>query len=216
MKYFDNKQRKLINSWHDLSLKSEDAYMAFMAEWIAFNAICYHLYFEKATRERANIDTKKSKLEQIRQEHSRKPEVIAEHAKVSFTLEKWNIDISLPQRLFISISNNYTEDHIFNEYVNDNESWYSENQSDLFEGLKKQLTKGSRHYVINMTKQNLYGEYNNVNEMANRKIIILCEDNNLETIKNVLYQIRCNIFHGEKTPGDINDDRIVKSCKQEQ
>ena len=92
------------------------------------------------------------------------------------------------------------------------ESWYSENQSDLFEGLKKQLTKGSRHYVINMTKQNLYGEYNNVNEMANRKIIILCEDNNLETIKNVLYQIRCNIFHGEKTPGDINDDRIVKSA----
>ncbi len=26
-----------------------------------------------------------------------------------------------------------------------------------------------------------------------------------------MYQIRCNIFHGEKTPGDLNDDRIVKS-----
>lgn len=28
----------------------------------------------------------------------------------------------------------------------------------------------------------------------------------------MLYQIRCNIFHGEKTPGDFNDDRIVKNA----
>jgi hypothetical protein len=41
MEYFDDKQKKLINSWHTLAVKSEDAYMAFMAEWIAFNAICY-------------------------------------------------------------------------------------------------------------------------------------------------------------------------------
>jgi hypothetical protein len=41
MEYFDDKQKKLINSWHTLAVKSEDACMAFMAEWIAFNAICY-------------------------------------------------------------------------------------------------------------------------------------------------------------------------------
>ena len=48
--------------------------------------------------------------------------------------------------------------------------------------------------------------------MARSNVIVLCEKNDLTTLKNVLYQIRCNIFHGEKTPGDINDDRIVKSA----
>jgi hypothetical protein len=62
---FDDKQEKKINSWHNLSDKSDDAYMAFMAEWIAFNAICYNLYHEKAVMERANIDRAKSKLNKI-------------------------------------------------------------------------------------------------------------------------------------------------------
>ena len=35
------------------------------------------------------------------------------------------------------------------------------------------------------------------------------KDNSLNIIKKVIYQIRCNIFHGEKVPGDINDDRIA-------
>ena len=51
-----------------------------------------------------------------------------------------------------------------------------------------------------------------INKLSNQNILVLCEDNNLDTIKNVLYQIRCNIFHGEKIPGDRNDDRIVKSA----
>lgn len=63
-----------------------------------------------------------------------------------------------------------------------------------------------------MAKSNSYNSEYDINEMATKNIIILCEDNNLKTIKNVLYQIRCNIFHGEKTPGDDNDDRIVKNA----
>ena len=55
-------------------------------------------------------------------------------------------------------------------------------------------------------------EKEDMNELLNQKILVLCEDNNLDTIKNVLYQIRCNIFHGEKIPGDVNDDTIVKSA----
>ena len=61
MIYFDEKQKKLINSWHNLSVQSEDPYVAFMAEWIAFNAICYHLYYDKAIIARANIDRDKSR-----------------------------------------------------------------------------------------------------------------------------------------------------------
>ena len=51
MSYFDEKQKKLIKSWHELSSVSDDFYMKFMSEWIAFNAICYNLYYKKATIE---------------------------------------------------------------------------------------------------------------------------------------------------------------------
>ena len=47
--------------------------------------------------------------------------------------------------------------------------------------------------------------------MSDKNIIISLDKNNLKTIQKVLYQIRCNIFHGEKGPGDLNDDRIVRA-----
>lgn len=212
MKYFDDKQKKLINSWHTLAAKSEDSYMAFMAEWIAFNAICYNLYFKKATIERANIDRSKSKLDSIHEKFNPNANVEAQNTKLTGTKEKWSVDILLPERLFISVSHNYTEDIIFNEFVKGNQSWYNNKPSDLFEKLKNSLAKGDEHFVINMAKSNSYNSENDMKEMAKKNIIILCEDNNLKTIKNVLYQVRCNIFHGEKIPGDINDDRIVKNA----
>jgi hypothetical protein len=214
MIYFDDKQKRLINSWHNLSEQSEDVYMAFMAEWIAFNAICYNLYYNKAIIERANIDRDKSRklLNNINEKFNPTAGVNAQIAKFVGTSEKWSIDILLPERLFISVSHNYTEDIIFNEFVKENQNWYNKKPLDLFEKLKKSLSKGDHHYVINMAKSNSYNSKNNIKEMATKNIIILCEDNNLKTIKNVLYQIRCNIFHGEKIPGDINDDRIVKNA----
>ena len=212
MVYFDDKQKKLINSWHNLSAQSDDAYMAFMAEWIAFNAICYNLYYEKAIIERANIDRSKSKLNKLHERFNPSVDVEVQNAKLVGTLEKWSIDISLPERLFISVSNNYTEDIIFNEFVKEHKSWYLNNSTSLFNALKLSLTKGTRHFVVNMAKSQNYYLKNDISEMTDKHIIILCEENNLQTIKNVLYQIRCNIFHGEKTPGDINDDTIVKSA----
>ena len=212
MTYFDGKQKKLINSWHSQSTKSEDAYMAFIAEWIAFNAICYKLYYKNAIIERANIDRSKSKLDRIHERFKPGAEVEVKNAKIVGTREKWSIDLSLPERLFISVSNNYTEDIIFNDFVKGNQIWYDNNPSQLFVGLKVSLQKDDRYFVINMAKSDYYSRKNDINEMANKNIVILCEDNNLKTIKNVLYQIRCNIFHGEKTPGDVNDDRIVKSA----
>lgn len=212
MVYFDEKQIRLINSWHKLSAKSEDVYMSFMAEWIAFNAICYNLYYEKAIIERANIDRSKSKLKKLNQRFNPSIDIEVQNAKIIGTAEKWSVDLSLPERLYISVSTNYTEDIIFNEFVKDNQSWYDNNSTDLFNDLKLALKKGSRHFVINMAKSQNYYSQNDIDEMANKSVIILCEENNLKTIKNVLYQIRCNIFHGEKIPGDINDDKIVKSA----
>lgn len=212
-KYFDNKQIKLINSWHNLSKQSTDVYMSFMAEWIAFNAICYNLYYKKADIERANIDRSKSKLNQINKLiNQNKSEFTVEQTKVKIKSEKWEIDLSLPERLFISISKNYTEDIIFNEFVKEYSSWYENNPYKEYNIFKQSLKKGERFYVINMSKQHQIDINSDINELGKRNIIILCEEDNLKTIKNTLYQIRCNIFHGEKIPGDINDDKIVKAA----
>jgi hypothetical protein len=211
MVYFDDKQKKLINSWHNLSEKSDDPYMAFMAEWIAFNAICYNLYYENAIIERAIIDRSKSKLKKIHEKFNPKADLIVQEAKLVGTIENWSIDLMLPERLFISVSNNYREDIIFNEFVKENQEWYDKNPIGLFDNLKKSLSKRSRNFVINMARIKNYNEKIEIDLLASKNIIILCEENDLKTIKNVLYQIRCNVFHGEKIPGDINDDRIVKS-----
>lgn len=63
-----------------------------------------------------------------------------------------------------------------------------------------------------MARIKAYNQSEDIDVQSKRNILVLCEKNDLKTIKNVLYQIRCNIFHGEKIPGDINDDRIVKSA----
>jgi len=209
--YFDDKQKNLICSWHNLSEQSLDSYMAFMAEWIAFNAICYNLYYENAIIERANIDRSKSKLNKIHEKFNPTADLIVQEAKLVGTIEKWSIDLMLPERLFITVSHNYTEDIIFNEFVKENQKWYDNKPTELFDNLKKSLSKGGRNFVVNMAKSSSYDQKIDIDILASKNIIILCEENNLKTIKNVLYQIRCNIFHGEKIPGDINDDTIVKS-----
>ncbi|MCF8340735.1 MAG: hypothetical protein K9I82_07155 [Chitinophagaceae bacterium] len=222
MEYFDEKQRKLICTWHNLSEKSEDYYMAFISEWIAFNAICYNLYHEKAILERASIDRKKSKLGEIEKKLNQSLNISAEGAVIKNINDKWQLDVTFPDRLFISISKTFTEDNIFTLFVEDFSKWYLDNlvtNEALFLQLKKALKKSEngidRYYVINMARSEDYRiNYSSMDivQLDQRNIIKLCETNELLTIKNVLYQIRCNIFHGEKTPGDINDDRIVRSA----
>ena len=217
MTYFDDKQKKLINSWHSLSEKSEDFYMAFMAEWIAFNAICYNLYYERAVMEKASIDRSKSKLSKIQDRLEQTANLSATEAKLESKNEKWNINIRFPDRLFLSISKKYTEDRIFEIFAEKYSDWYqsdAQNNHELFEEIKKSLTKKinsvDRHFVINMSRIKDYSSKIDIDELYKKRIILLCETNSLAKIKEVLYQIRCNIFHGEKTPGDINDDKIVK------
>lgn len=219
MEYFDDKQRKLIKSWHNLSEKSEDYYMAFMSEWIAFNAICYNLYYEKSVMERASIDRNKSKLSRIEKKLGQSINISAQEAVIESKNNSWNLDIHFPDRLFLSISKIFTEDRIYELFVAEYSKWYSESISeyekyflDLKESLKKTEGNHERYYVINMARCKDFSFSKDLDEQAKSNIIKLCESNNLRTIKNVLYQIRCNIFHGEKTPGDINDDRIVKSA----
>ena len=216
MEYFYDKQIKNILSWHVLSENSQDNYMAFMAEWIAFNAICYNLYYKKAVKERANLESTRNQLKTIRENFNQSNILNAVETKITNHNDKWKVNILLQNsNLKLSIASNYTEDIIFNEFVDDHDEWYTENtllSNEIFNSLKMSLKKGERNFVINMAKHNLYKEENDINCMAQSNIIIMCEENNLKTIKNVLYQIRCNIFHGAKTPGDAEDDTIVESA----
>ena len=223
MPYFDEKQIKLITSWHELSEKSEDYYMSFISEWIAFNAICYNLYYDKAVLERANIDRKKSKkfLNAKSDNEFNNVDISAKISVKEISDNDWTLQIDFPERLFLSISKKYTEDIIYQLFAEEYENWYTENKKEiqpLYNELKESLKKDDfsqsgnlRYYVINMQKKkSLYKE--DIDRLASKNIIILCEQNDLKTVIKVLYQIRNNIFHGEKIPGETNDDRIVKSA----
>jgi hypothetical protein len=144
-----------------------------MSEWIAFNAICYNLYHEKAIIERANIERKKSKLDRIHEKFNPSASFEAQTTKINGTIEKWNIDLSLPERLVISISNkNYTEDIIFTEFVKEYQNIFQNRLSiELFDDLKKSLLKGNRSYVINMAKSQFYSDGADIAEMA-KKILL--------------------------------------------
>lgn len=47
---------------------------------------------------------------------------------------------------------------------------------------------------------------------VSKNFLVLFEDDKIGTLKRVLYQIRSNIVHGEKLPGAVNDDKIVRAA----
>jgi hypothetical protein len=73
--------------------------------------------------------------------------------------------------------------------------------------------RAGESYVINMAKAGQHDPSADLQAMESRNIIVRFTDTaSLCQLKDVLYQIRCNIFHGEKAPGVRNDDRIVKAA----
>jgi hypothetical protein len=53
MPALDDKQRRLINAW--LGLASVDEYSRYMFAWVAFNALCYVLFANVASRRRPDL-----------------------------------------------------------------------------------------------------------------------------------------------------------------
>jgi hypothetical protein len=79
--------------------------------------------------------------------------------------------------------------------------------------FRNSLAKNGKWYVVNMARSHDYDPMADYNTMVARNIIVPFDNyTNLNELKNVLYQVRCNVFHGEKVPGEINDDRIVKTA----
>lgn len=210
-KYFDDKQKTLINAWISQATESSNEYLKFMSNWIALNAICYNLFSEQAVMDRAELDRNKSKLPRIKESVKQNNEIQAESTSITLKKERIEIDIKAPERLNFSIKEKYTEDLIYEQFVKS----YSDKivvDHEIFQNLKESLKKDDRFYVINMARIKAYNEFEDIDSQSERNILVLCERNDLRTIKSVLYQIRCNIFHGEKTPKVKNDDRIVKSA----
>lgn len=229
----DDRQKAIVKAWHDLSKGQSNALISFMAEWIAFNAICYGLYHERATRERADLNAKTDRLKAIRNVLS-SPQVEGQpavEASIKIESEALKVKVSvydsqssnLAHSIAFVVKKRYTEELIYEALVQAYSDWYRDpSMADLrtmFATLKHSLTKEveseNRHYVINMSRVSDLPKSvskEDVDDLARKNIVVLCEHDELKQAIDVLYQVRCNTFHGEKIPGDLNDDRIVKAA----
>lgn len=206
--YFDEKQTNLINSWVTQANETSNEYLKFMSNWIAFNAICYNLYRTSAFKNQAYLNKGEKKLQSLKKLINEEGEILANSTSIKLKKDKIEIDIKADEDLFFAIKENFTENLIFSEFASKYSTKIAIDDS-LFLELKNSLKKENGHYIIKMAKIEEYFKNLN-NDLPVNNYIVLCENNTLKTLKDVLYQIRCNIFHGSKTLGDINDDRIVK------
>jgi hypothetical protein len=206
---YDLKQQRLIQSWIDFADRQNvDAYSQFIALWIAFNAACYGRYFKAANCRRANLSKGKG-LEKVPSE----PTPI--HGTIVRENDRFKLKVSEPGRIVITITDRYTEDTIFNEFAREFKEEYRLALGDekfrlALDQLRDSLRKNDRFYVINMARAAEHDLSQDFNDMKAKNVIVPFDSSKLRQVKMVLYQIRCNIFHGEKVPGELNDDRIVK------
>jgi hypothetical protein len=130
--------------------------------------------------------------------------------------DRFKLELCDPGRIVITITDRYTESTIFSEFAREFEGEYKLALKDekfrvALNELRDSLRKNGRFYVINMARATEYESNRNFNDMKAKNIIVPFDDfTKLSQVKRVLYQIRCNIFHGAKVPEEVNDDRITK------
>ena len=210
--YLDDKQRRIITTWLKRSRDlTDDPYASFIALWISFNAFCYARYAKNANRRRADLRNGTG-LNVLTSEPAR--------AEGTAILEdqRFRLEIETPGRISILISERYTEDIIFSQFASHYQSCYDEllkqpNFEESVKAFRNSLAKNDRWYVINMARSDDYNPKGDYQAMVQRNIIVPFKNyKKLTELKNALYQVRCNVFHGEKVPGELNDDRIVKTA----
>ncbi len=206
---YDLKQRRLIQRWIEFATREDlDAYSQFIALWIAFNAACYGRYFKAANRRRADLKTDTG-LDNV----SSTPVPLS--GTIVHKGERFRLQVANPGRIVITITDRYREDIIFQKFASEFRDEYKAALRDreflgIVNHLRESLRKNQGSYVVNMARAEDYELDGNLNDLIARHIIVpLTDITELKQVKDVLYQIRCNIFHGEKVPGEANDDRIV-------
>ena len=206
----DDKQRRLIDEWIHQSEQTSDPYFAFISLWIAFNAACYAAFYESANQQRADIKKYRPLL------------VDSAELDVRLTLDGDQIEIDSESfALRLRISQRYTEDRIFSEFVrsfNDQYSKLLDTDAEFarsVRALRESITKRNGCYVLNLSRKESLDVESWASEDVSRAGNLAVSFNNerkLGQLQNVLYQVRCNVFHGEKVPGEPNDDRIVRAA----
>ena len=204
----DHKQRCVIDGWMDRAAHEGDPYFQFISLWIAFNALCYALYHAEANQQRADL-----------RKYDR---AVAEdcdlNARVTLRADTVNVSTEI-FKMSVTVGPKYTEDRIFSRWAKQMQALYFSTLADdasfsaLIAALQHAIKKPNGHYVLNLSREDSsevasWDHISIITKSAN----LLCsfhEVGRLSLLKGVLYQVRCNIFHGEKVPGDINDDRIV-------
>lgn len=216
----DKKQRIIISSWHKLSRKSSfidrsiSNYYKFMCNWIAFNAICIAMFHDNANNETVFISNKKH-LSDLKNRLKEEQLISVEKGDIKDTGLNIKVKLEFPEKLNFDIKIKYHENLIFekfSKYFNNKIVFNYKSLQSLQMSLHKYDYRKS--YVINMSKVKDYDKGSfNYQQMVEKQIIVPLEELNLPSIIRVLYQIRCNIFHGEKQVGTRNDDSIVRSAE---
>ncbi|MGD9851214.1 MAG: hypothetical protein AB7T38_08095 [Nitrospirales bacterium] len=213
MVQLDDKQKRLVTTWIDYGTReNSDNYSRFISLWVAFNATCYALYAKYANKNRPDLD-KDHGLAKVTSD----PEKLA--GKIFRESNRVKLEIDRPGKIAITITQKYTEDVIYAKFAKEFKSQYrnwlaDQNFESKILALREAIKKGDRYYVINMIKISEHKTNSDYyEEMKRRNIIVAFEDkSNLEQLKDVMYQVRNNVFHGEKVPDDPNDDQIVKKA----
>ena len=212
--HFYPKQFDIIKSWHNLSSREDYPYVKFFSNWISFNTACYALFYKDAIRERVDFDDTK-KLPDVKSRLEIERSIEIEEGYISSTERNIKLKLKFPEKINLTIKERFTENYIYDKFSDkfESEFVFEDNDEELL-SLKKALTKANgRIYVIDMSRySSQYNQNNDIDKMSSNGVITLLEDNSLKTIVKVLYQIRCNIFHGGKEPGDSDDDLIVKAA----
>jgi len=188
----------------------EDPYFRFMSLWVAFNALCYALYHRSANRKRAD-------LQKFQREP---PKDLYRDAQVTWRADKVDIKAEALE-IRLSISEKYTEENIFSQFVKEMQSSYRSALADdvgfdkSVDKFREAIKKPNGFYVLNFSKENP-PNLENWSEAEVKEggswLSSFHDKQKLSLLKGALYRVRCNVFHGEKVPGDVNDDRIVRAA----
>lgn len=214
----DDKQKRLIDAWLKRADDSSmDEYGRFMAVWIAFNALCYALFALKASHRRPDLseDRGLTGLDQrVSAEGWLEPRG---GGRVRLRIEK-------PGKIQLDIQDRYSEDIIFSEFARVFSplftAWLKEEHVlNARDGFLAELKKERGTYVVNMLRVEDYNRLKDnqaisLADLRKRNVVVpVNKPEDLREVVPALYQVRCNVFHGEKVPGEPNDDRIVKAAR---
>lgn len=209
----DSRQKEIFHTWFKQGVENANKpYFGFISLWIAFNAYCVARYSTRAKRLLAQLNNDRGFRELSDTTVEITEGLISENNGI------YSIDIKQPGRIRVVVKERFIESAVFDAFTRNFANRYIEivrQEKDFAEAvnaLRETLRKEEHFYVIDMSRHSNYNPDLSYKELVERSIIVPFEDiTDVVQLKNVLYQVRCNLFHGEKLPGILNDDKIVRA-----